>query len=544
MSYSNKVSESSAATRLFVSVALVWMWSACSDDQDDFAGDGSVEPSVDSCETPSADAPPEILDNTRLTADEVRQFFRESQGSELFPVDWLLALRKEGGEPFFIPERPGFGLLVDTDRTSNLHGLPIGMTSSPAHGDGLEDIDMFGFNCAACHVGEVRAENKVYRIIGAPSMFDINAFRIQFAETLGSTIASPERVSQFVAELAKNDSHTLAASRSVVGADPTDTTAAGRARMLEAFLAHFREPLRVFVAKQFAPTKPPPAYTAAGPGRADAFGTAHNLFFPDDPWPLTAPVDYPRLWNLSLMERYHWDGNTSSTLQRNVGQAIGLGAKFDPDTFESTARFDTLVKFEALIRKIDPPRWPFALPDASLVGRGFEIYRSRCAQCHSRESGVSDPDVGTDPNRATSFAGITARGPFYEVLENTMKNVIEKAGIASREYDYADEGAVWSAPGTYQTRTLAGIWASAPYLHNGSVPTLAALLSPSQRPAEFDAGGHQLDLANVGYCKPANVEPRMKREASKPGNGVAGHDYGSELKPHDKRALIAYLRTL
>ena len=94
---------------------------------------------------------------------------------------------------------------------------------------------------------------------------------------------------------------------------------------------------------------------------------------------------------------------------------------------------------------------------------------------------------------------------------------------------------------------LDGVWLNAPYLHNGSVPTLEALLAdPADRPTRFYRGYDVLDVSGVGFVA---TGPDAERdgaliETSRPGNGNQGHVYGTGLADADKRALLEYLKTL
>jgi hypothetical protein len=102
----------------------------------------------------------------------------------------------------------------------------------------------------------------------------------------------------------------------------------------------------------------------------------------------------------------------------------------------------------------------------------------------------------------------------------------------------------------YESRVLQGIWAAAPYLHNGSVPTLAALLESVQnRPAEFKIGpaydpekvGLAVEQSKFDYvlkttdCESANI---------KSGNSRCGHEFGTKLSKEEKAALLEYLKIL
>ena len=102
--------------------------------------------------------------------------------------------------------------------------------------------------------------------------------------------------------------------------------------------------------------------------------------------------------------------------------------------------------------------------------------------------------------------------------------------------------------GAYEARVLQGIWAAAPYLHNGSVPTLAELLKPSaQRVSQFSLGS-KYDIENVGLAatQGGSAPPRSVTDCNdiNSGNSRCGHEFGTSLSDQDKRALLEYLKTL
>jgi hypothetical protein len=95
--------------------------------------------------------------------------------------------------------------------------------------------------------------------------------------------------------------------------------------------------------------------------------------------------------------------------------------------------------------------------------------------------------------------------------------------------------------------SLDGLWLRAPYLHNGSVPSLADLLEPTeQRPKQFWRGSDVIDPVKVGFVSQGTEAARAgtRYDTSLPGNGNAGHAYGTALAPELKRALLEYLKTL
>jgi hypothetical protein len=100
----------------------------------------------------------------------------------------------------------------------------------------------------------------------------------------------------------------------------------------------------------------------------------------------------------------------------------------------------------------------------------------------------------------------------------------------------------------YESRVLEGIWATAPYLHNGSVPTLADLLKPVlERPATFRVGP-AYDPVNLGLAiEQTKFDFTLKTtdcSDQHSGNSRCGHEYGTQLTPSEKKSLLEYLKTL
>ena len=151
----------------------------------------------------------------------------------------------------------------------------------------------------------------------------------------------------------------------------------------------------------------------------------------------------------------------------------------------------------------------------------------------------------------------------YQVVTNIVAGVLENnlKGDASSEIVAIREGQGGKAPPkqgkfdpgddpekqqllAYKSRPLNGIWATAPYLHNGAVPTLYDLLLPAdQRPTSFWVGRRELDVKRVGITT-AKVEGLTELDTSLPGNSNAGHEYGADLSEADRWALVEYLKSL
>ncbi|MEO8383145.1 MAG: di-heme-cytochrome C peroxidase [Acidobacteriota bacterium] len=127
----------------------------------------------------------------------------------------------------------------------------------------------------------------------------------------------------------------------------------------------------------------------------------------------------------------------------------------------------------------------------------------------------------------------TDRPPSREDLETSLK------AIAAQRQDDATTSAVF-----YKARPLDGIWATGPYLHNGSVPSLWDLLQPpASRPRTFYVGSREFDPVNVGM-KPAQTPGAFLLDTAIVGNGNGGHVWGTTLSDEDRWAVIEYLKSL
>jgi mono/diheme cytochrome c family protein len=252
----------------------------------------------------------------------------------------------------------------------------------------------------------------------------------------------------------------------------------------------------------------------------------------------------------------HYDGDTNSILERNIGQALGMGAVFDPNTYESTLRIGNLHRLEVLTHQLQPPKWPadvLGSIDEGKAQKGEQIFNEKCARCH-QDKMFAQMQVGTDPNRANSFGQPVGKAPFPKavapILEGLKKRAFADDGISQADQAAMDaKPVVWRATAQYLARPLKGIWATAPYLHNGSVPTLYALLHPDQRPAKFAMGIREFDPAKVGYR--AELEGAGTNvwvyDTTQPGNsniGHAGDAFGTSLPEDQKDALLEYLKKL
>jgi hypothetical protein len=429
------------------------------------------------------------------------------------------------------------------------------------------------------------------RIDGAPSLVDLQSYQVEFKESLDSTLHDPRKwgplVSAMVRDLHGGDSSS-SVDASSYASDPAAKTAGEVAaastadtnfHSVSSQVADSTDPFAVLRGQTAAASwhrtlallNGRLAYlknaellvdgTEPGPGRVDAFGAARNLLFPKDHRRMQSPVSFPFLWDVpdTTQQRsgaeavwIHYDANTNSILERNIGQALGMGAVFDPKTYESTLRIANLHRLEVLTHKLKAPKWPadvLGTIDETKAKAGEKIFNDTCRDCHQNHI-YALTDVGTDPQRANSFGQpVAGHGPFPTAIKPILDGLKTRAfaddGISPADQATMDANPViWRATGEYLARPLTGVWATAPYLHNGSVPTLWHLLHPAQRPAKFIVGNREYDPAKLGYSTDGNG---WTFDTSQPGNSNVGHNgdkYGTNLTEDQKTELLEYLKTI
>ena len=541
-------------------------------------------------------------------------FYTTSQGSQLLPYSWYLALEQPGGgAPFNADHLARYGYLEN--RVSNPDNLPLGFVKD------LEQ-DQIGLTCAACHTNEVRFGTTTWRIEGGPTDADTWAFLFDLGVSLAETAASPssDRFKRFAAKVNTR----------------TKTPEAA----LYAELKKFSEYFTRFI--DSSRTDDP-----WGRARIDAFGMIFNRATGIDlnDWNNTAkpnaPVSVPFLWDTHWHNVVQWNGSAPNTLAfhrlgRNVGEVLGVFASADirrrtlpTVSVRTSARRANLLKIEHLLGSLRSPRWPAELPaiDTMLAAQGQGLYDTYCVGCHAitprdrplqRMTVSMSPisEIGTDPMMAMNARDRVAKSGIFEgvrvplltgtptpaevpsvelTLRVAVGAILAPPSLRSlREQAEADEGGLLEdlkadqddnekesrdgirgrrdrladlreAAGQlaqlhreetrklqYKARPLDGIWATGPYLHNGSVPTLNDLLKPeNQRPARFFVGNREFDPKNVGFAN-ARSEGSFEFDTTKPGNRNTGHGAyrpkgggpPHEFTEAERMALVEYMKTL
>jgi len=610
-------------------------------------------------------------------------FYTTTQGSNLMPYDFFLALEQENSQELFrSPENMNSYRYMPQKAThSNPDGLPVGMVANTYQGK-----KYMGFTCAACHSSQVNFNGVGMRIDGGPGAADMDAFMNGLAASLKATRDDPAKQKRFVDAVLKAGSYSD-------GNRVVEDLKTYALRM---------EAYNFFNESEFNDKPVPYGYA-----RLDAFGRIYNrvlehVINPEalreillsstlpveeaEQWldklqpvlsdenrdqmlewllanvkdmnklkelrgkvfnSANAPVSYPFLWDIPRHDYVQWNGIGANAgagpIGRNTGEVIGVfgsldwvqrkgwtiwsvlgGQGFGPTyiDFKSSVNVHNLRQLEDRLWTLESPSWDDAvkaagLPpiDAARRDRGEKLFTKLCVSCHQGIDRKSESrrivahmdnvaEAATDPKMANNsvmyqgFSGIlrnlytkvgvggillNTKAPVAAILTTATENVVAtpnpdkwfftraaewvidvvgevfrnkiKPSVKSGSYTPDTTAGPFNSLRAYKGRALNGIWATAPYLHNGSVPTLYDLLLPASqkdtdkgltyRPKTFMVGSRELDVKKVGFKHGVDEYQGFLFDTSQPSNSNAGHEYGTRvLTEEDRWDLVEYMKSL
>ncbi|TBN38530.1 di-heme-cytochrome C peroxidase [Pseudomonas sp. BGI-2] len=548
------------------------------------------------------------------SAADRQAYYFTPQGTQVkgLRYDWFKELELPFSEQrFAAPEYLArFGFLIDSEQkttpNSNPDNLPVGFARHQNPGSLDEYLDI---TCAACHTGELRFNGQAVRIDGGSAQHVLpssvptlrgGSFGQALVASLISTYYNPWKFERF--------------ARNVLGEDYD----ARRQQLREDFKTSLNIFVKVAwndTHRGLYPTEEGPGRTDAFGRIANAsFGDAISA---DNYRVANAPVDYPQLWDMWTFDWVQWNGSAQQPMARNIGEALGVGATlnfFDAngqplkgdERYPSSVRLRDLHKIEQTLQRLKPPAWPedvLGAVDKPLAVKGRELFSENCADCHVPRSVQTNGRwvqhlkmlpveyIGTDPGAANNIADhrfdlsalqwdpaelakldVQLQPPPAEPLD--MSKLSSAKGLAyvtafvgNRAYREAkipeaerpDMDGFGLPIGVrelraYKARPLAGVWATAPFLHNGSVPSIYQLLSPQdERATNFYKGTFEYDPRHLGYRTEAFTNG-FKFDTRITGNHNSGHEFragkrgngviGRLLQPEERWALLEYLKVL
>jgi mono/diheme cytochrome c family protein len=530
-------------------------------------------------------------------------FYTRDQGSPIIPLAWLRALRTADGAPFLGDGLARYGYLPNPAGKFN---LPVGfMPTGPQGRDA-------GMNCAACHTRQIVVDGREYRVDGGPALSDFGAFLRDLDSAVGRVLADDAAFAAFAsAAIANGDpSGSAAALKPRVQAwyERYNTLVTRSLAGVDWGLGRLDAVSMIYNRLVGLDIGPAPSFMIPG-NIAPADAPVRYPFLWNAPkqdrtqWPGFAK-NGDRLFAMArnLGQVYGVFG---------VFQPQRRGDHVD-FLVNNSANWDGLERIETLVQKIGWPRWPWGYDarlaaDGKKIFERDDWRQGGCVGCHGKRSGAfrfippsstwATPlcDVGTDRKQynilhrtvqSGVFEGV--RPPFgkpmgatadtFQLLSTSVIGSIAQKRLGLNIFKYGQSPAPAEAansgsgispisqllgtyappssegcgkeggPIKYESRVLEGIWATAPYLHNGSVPTLADLLKPAgDRPRAFRLG-NRYDKTLVGLAR--DQGPSAKERDTKgcsdldSGESRCGHEYGTNLSDSEKRALLEYLKSI
>jgi len=257
--------------------------------------------------------------------------------------------------------------------------------------------------------------------------------------------------------------------------------------------------------------------------------------------------DPPAWWLLKRKKTMYLDGGSNARAVRSIMQFMLTPL----NTAEHIKKQEPVFRdVQAFILSIEPPKYPFPIEE-SLAAQGKVLFEQTCARCHGTYGPngaypnkiVPLEEIGTDPTRATGFSA-------ESLAHYNQTWFAQELGPDGKPY-------LAEHPAGYQAPPLDGVWATAPYLHNASVPTIYHVLNSKTRPQRFTRSYRTdetaYDLEKLGWkftavervdANLSDHERRKVYDTTQPGRGNRGHTFGDKFSEAERKAVIEYLKSL
>ncbi len=253
-------------------------------------------------------------------------------------------------------------------------------------------------------------------------------------------------------------------------------------------------------------------------------------------------TDIPALWLAKKKQGLYYGGEATGNRVRHLMQFFSAPGSTLADLEAAKDDFQDVL---AYMSHLQPPRYPYDV-DQALVLQGRSIFDENCSSCH----GTYGPE-GVYPDMIV---------PIWKVGTDPERWNLSRHPGAIDHYNslwHGQDGATMALTEGYSAPPLEGVWATAPYLHNASIPSLEDLLRPeSERPRYFIRSwtSRSYDPRRVGWQ--VEILPHGKEGEKDPGRRIKiydtdqfgksnrGHLFGTELPSNQRQALLEYLKSL
>ena len=526
------------------------------------------------------------LDQGWSQADR-EMFYQISQGAQIISYDIFLNLEIAGSQELFRSDANSerYGLITQgANPQTNPDALPIGLTKTVVTEGRWKGVTV-GVNCAVCHTAQLNYQGKRIRIDGGvANTFDFMAFTGALDDALQATLTDTAKFDRLAAR--------LGASSSVA-----------KSELRKRFTSDAERVHRYRTRDVVAPIP-------WGPSRIDAIALIVNRLVSTSPGipqnlstPL-APTKPPFVWNSPQGTWTQWRGVQMDPISRNLTETMGVFMPMDLTSktpqdglFDSNAEILNLQKIENSLQRLAPPKWReevLGKIDRKKAVEGKALFVEICAGCHNawpytwtepnkygkrfvRVGLIPQTLVGTDPGQFTDLKAyaITAQlsgylprpykgkdmiptGALYRITENAvLDRALAKVKLTEAQtvelHGFREFPLPPGPVGVYKAAPRDGVWATPPFLHNGSVPNLYEMLLPAKERTKKFYIGREFDPVKVGLDT-SGKSGAFLFDTSLPGNSNAGHSFedgprgngviGPLFTDEQRWAIIEYLKSI
>jgi mono/diheme cytochrome c family protein len=252
------------------------------------------------------------------------------------------------------------------------------------------------------------------------------------------------------------------------------------------------------------------------------------------------PTDVPAWWLLKKKNAMFYHGIGRGDFCKSF---IGSSLLTLADKAKAEEVDEKMVDVLAYIYSLESPTYPFAI-DSNLAEEGKVIFENTCTSCHGNYGSsptypnymVSLNSVGTDPELSDHYSLSSPTNDYFMDWFNTGW-----FGTSPNPLEIVSEGGYIAPP-------LDGVWATAPYFHNASVPTLADVLNSNNRPKywsrSYDSSDYDQLKVGWNYETESSKVDKDTYDTTLKGYGNEGHTFGDGLTDSERTALLEYLKTL
>jgi hypothetical protein len=256
--------------------------------------------------------------------------------------------------------------------------------------------------------------------------------------------------------------------------------------------------------------------------------------------------DVPAWWLLKKKKTMYHTGGGDARSVRALMQFMMSPLNSGPAITREEAHIRDI---RAYLLSLEPPKYPFPV-NATLAKKGQEVFEATCSRCHGTYG-----EKWTYPNRIVPIKEIGTDPKRWEGLGQKVGDYYNQTWFAKEKGEDGYKGMVTEG---YQAPPLDGIWATAPYFHNGSAPTVHDVLNSKARPRVFTRSYRtdeaDYDKEKLGWkvqvldgpadAKLPAIERRKVYDTTQPGRSNGGHTFGDKLTEEQRMAVIEYLKTL